>query len=287
MLPLAGSPVIAAGSVALIPAGITTDQRGTGYPRIVNGTVDIGAVEYVAPAVFSTPPSVSLAGTGNQAAVAGKSYTFALGSFAETNAAGPFNITINWGDGSTPAGLSMAAAGAIPRQSHTFADSGTDTVTVSVADADGENSSSASFTVAVAAAPLAASTITLSTSTIAATFGNLVELTADVAGTAGQTPTGTVSFSLNGSVIGTSTVADGVATLRTTTLPVGSDAVTASYSGDGNYSASSSSPVVVTIAAKSRVVPSFSRALVPSTAIAGQKVTARLPVILTNTPVRP
>ncbi len=40
---LPGSPAIDAGSNALIPTGITTDQRGE--PRIVNGTVDIGAVE--------------------------------------------------------------------------------------------------------------------------------------------------------------------------------------------------------------------------------------------------
>jgi len=40
---LPGSPAIDAGNNALIPAGITTDQRG--YPRIVNGSVDIGAYE--------------------------------------------------------------------------------------------------------------------------------------------------------------------------------------------------------------------------------------------------
>jgi hypothetical protein len=43
MLPLAGSPVIDAGSNALIPSGITTDQRG--LPRVSGGVVDIGAVE--------------------------------------------------------------------------------------------------------------------------------------------------------------------------------------------------------------------------------------------------
>ena len=42
---LPGSPAIDAGSNALIPAGVTTDQRGVGFPRIVNGTVDIGAFE--------------------------------------------------------------------------------------------------------------------------------------------------------------------------------------------------------------------------------------------------
>ena len=42
---LPGSPAINAGSNALILAGVTTDQRGVGFLRIVNGTVDIGAFE--------------------------------------------------------------------------------------------------------------------------------------------------------------------------------------------------------------------------------------------------
>ena len=56
---LPGSPAIDAGSNALIPAGVTTDQRGPGFPRIVNGTVDIGAFESqgftLTPVTGSTP----------------------------------------------------------------------------------------------------------------------------------------------------------------------------------------------------------------------------------------
>ena len=47
---LPGSPAIDAGSNALaVDANgnpLTTDQRGAGFPRIVNGTVDIGAYEF-------------------------------------------------------------------------------------------------------------------------------------------------------------------------------------------------------------------------------------------------
>ena len=43
---LASSLAIDAGSNALANEySLTTDQRGVGYPRIVNGTVDIGAFE--------------------------------------------------------------------------------------------------------------------------------------------------------------------------------------------------------------------------------------------------
>ena len=48
---LAGSPAIGAGSVALIPAGTTTDQRG--LARVANGKVDIGAVESQATAAIT------------------------------------------------------------------------------------------------------------------------------------------------------------------------------------------------------------------------------------------
>ncbi|HEX4794527.1 MAG TPA: choice-of-anchor Q domain-containing protein [Humisphaera sp.] len=51
MLPLSGSPAIDHGSNALIPKGITTDQRG--FARVVNGTVDIGAVELQNKSVIS------------------------------------------------------------------------------------------------------------------------------------------------------------------------------------------------------------------------------------------
>ena len=67
MLPQAGSPVIDAGSNALIPTGISTDQRG--YARIFNGTVDIGAVELgasLAPALSSTAVQQSAPATARR-----------------------------------------------------------------------------------------------------------------------------------------------------------------------------------------------------------------------------
>ena len=57
---LPGSPAIDAGSNALIAAGVTTDQRG--LPRIVNGTVDIGAYEVQ---TLYWDPSQTASGTGS------------------------------------------------------------------------------------------------------------------------------------------------------------------------------------------------------------------------------
>jgi len=61
---LPGSAAIDAGSNALIPSGVTTDQRG--LPRIINGTVDIGAFEsegFTLRAVPGGSPQTSTIGT--------------------------------------------------------------------------------------------------------------------------------------------------------------------------------------------------------------------------------
>jgi CSLREA domain-containing protein/MYXO-CTERM domain-containing protein len=57
MKPQVGSPALGAGNAALIPAGVTTDQRGVGYARVVNGALDLGSVEAAAGpvAVAATP----------------------------------------------------------------------------------------------------------------------------------------------------------------------------------------------------------------------------------------
>jgi len=57
LLPQIGSPAIDAG-VTSLAAGLTYDQRGPGYPRVVGGAVDIGAVEAGAvPYVFNSADS--------------------------------------------------------------------------------------------------------------------------------------------------------------------------------------------------------------------------------------
>ncbi|MDA1050348.1 MAG: Ig-like domain repeat protein [Planctomycetota bacterium] len=61
---LAGSNAIDAGDNSLIPAGVGTDQRGTGFPRIANGgtsvTVDVGAYEASRNAWITVTDSIDL-----------------------------------------------------------------------------------------------------------------------------------------------------------------------------------------------------------------------------------
>ena len=52
-LPLAGSPAIDAGDPAF-GGSPTTDQRGTGFARVINGRLDIGATETRVPTLAAT-----------------------------------------------------------------------------------------------------------------------------------------------------------------------------------------------------------------------------------------
>ena len=54
-----GSPAIDAGNPT-IPSPPTYDQRGPGFPRVVNGVIDIGAYEYNPPVGGVTMPADGL-----------------------------------------------------------------------------------------------------------------------------------------------------------------------------------------------------------------------------------
>jgi Pro-kumamolisin, activation domain/Bacterial Ig-like domain (group 3) len=84
---------------------------------------------------------------------------------------------------------------------------------------------------------------TLTASPDPAVNGQSVTLTAHVAASLTGTPTGAVTFRHGTTTLGTGTLSGGVATFSTSTLPIGSDALTASYSGGTEFFASTSSAV--------------------------------------------
>jgi hypothetical protein len=77
----------------------------------------------------------------------------------------------------------------------------------------------------------AATSLVLTSSPNPSVVGQPVTFTARITG---NNPTGAVTFSENGRVIGTGTLVNGVATFTIATLPAGSNPVTASYPGDAN-----------------------------------------------------
>jgi hypothetical protein len=85
-----------------------------------------------------------------------------------------------------------------------------------------------------------ATTTVLTSSPNPSVSGQKVILTATVTP---STATGTVTFYHGSTVFGTGTLIGGIATYKTTTLSVGTHALTASYGGDANDAASTSAAI--------------------------------------------
>ena len=119
---------------------------------------------------------------------------------------------------------------------------------------------------------LAASSTALTATPNPAVYGESVSLQATVTGTSGgSTPTGTVEF-LNGTTsLGTASLnGSGVAALDVTSLPVGTNSITAVYTGDTNYGMSTSPAISVTVA---KATTSATVTFAPASPVAGESVT--------------
>ena len=85
----------------------------------------------------------------------------------------------------------------------------------------------------------AGTTITLVSSPNPSNQGNRVTFTATVAGQFGGTVTGSVTFTNGGTTLGTANLGGGVAKFTTSALPSGTDAITATYNGNADFTTSS------------------------------------------------
>ena len=108
---------------------------------------------------------------------------------------------------------------------------------------------------------------TLAASPNPATFGQTVIFTVNVSP---STATGTITFKDGNTALNTGTLTNGAATFATSGLAVGSHVLTASYSGDANYSASTS-PTVTEVVNKAASTTSLSAS--PTSSNVGQTVT--------------
>jgi arabinan endo-1,5-alpha-L-arabinosidase len=94
-------------------------------------------------------------------------------------------------------------------------------------------------------------TTTLATSASSAQQGSSVTLTATVLAPASYVPAGTITFADGATVLGTQPLATvngaQVATITTSALPLGTDALTATYNGTGYFTASTSPPEAVAV----------------------------------------
>ena len=150
--------------------------------------------------------------------------------------------TVNFFYNGNPIGSgTLTVVGGVSQASVTMAANtlpfGTGTVSISYAGDSNFNGTTASASHTV----LTSTTTTLVSLTNPSVYGQPVTLRATVTPNSGSTtPTGTVSFQLGSTILGTATLSGGVATFTTVPfdLPVGSNLITAIYSGDSQYAQS-------------------------------------------------
>jgi predicted secreted protein len=128
-----------------------------------------------------------------------------------------------------------------------------------------------------------ATTTTLVSSLNPAEFGQYVKFTATVTSTSSGTPTGTVTFKNGTTVLGTSNMSGGAASLFINTLAVNTHPITAVYSGNATFSTSTSavlSQVINKAGSTTKVVSSAN----PSTVGETVTFTATVKSTTTGTP---
>ncbi len=261
------SPLIGAGIP--IPA-ILVDGAGLVRPS----PPSIGAYEFAAGTTLSAS-QVALAATPNPATV-GQSVTLTativqVGSVAPTGTATFFN------NGTSLGSSVLNSAGAATLSSSTLP-AGSNSITVTYSG-DSTYTAGAANALALTINPAAktSTTTALAPSINPATTSQAVTLTATVTATSG-TPTGTVTFFDGSTSLGSATLgSSGTATLQLNSLTSGPHSLTAQYGGDGNFGASTSSPLAETVNGPA-ATPTATLLQTPST-----QVVAGQPLALTAT----
>ena len=244
-----GSPVVGCQSLTLsstsspqVSCSETYDADAThSIVATYGGSADFlpstaGLAETVAP-ISTTTSVIESSGTSTS----GQAVSFTATVAASTTVANPTGPTgsVTFFDNGTALGTStLTTSGGVTTTSMllTTLPLGVNAVTATYSgDTDFGVSSSEAATVTVSRA---STTVGLGSSDDPSTQGQPVTITASVFPATGSGETGTVTFSYDGAVIGSGNVWNGQATLTTTTLPLGTGLVTATYGGDGNFTGS-------------------------------------------------
>ena len=200
--------------------------------------------------------------------VAGQSVTLTATVSAASPGSGTPTGTVQFLNGTDVLGTSNLTNGVATFTATTLA-TGSNSITAQyLGDSNFTGGTSPTVTVTLAATPTSTTTVTYTPSS--PVYGNSVTLTATVASTTTGTPTGTVQFFNGTTSLGTATLSSGTATLAPTVLPTGANSVTAVYSGDSNFTASTSPVVTVTVA---QISTSTVLTYTPSNPSYGQSVT--------------
>ena len=261
-----------------LAAGFTpvTGSGGTGaLSHAVAPSLPAGLAMAAGSGTITGTPTVATAATSYTVTVtdangAAATAAFSLGTLAATSTVGSTALVVDrpatafipvTGSGGSapllyavspalPTGLSLApTTGTITGTPTIIGPAASYTVTVTDANTI---SATAGFSLSVGEPTTAT---TLAASPNPSRYGQSVGFSATVAGANG-TPTGTVTFAADGAPLATVALSGSAASYMISALTVGSHAITATYSGDDNFTASTSSilhQTVVAVAASDQV----------------------------------
>jgi hypothetical protein len=241
-------------------AGTYADSNSMLHGFIYNSSVLVATTTALTP-VPTPNPSVYQEPVTLTAAVSSGSGTPANGE------------EVTFMSGATSLGTSELTSG-VASLAVTTLPEGTDSIT---AVYGGDSSFSGSTSTAVSQlVNQASSSITLKSSANPSTAGQSVTFTANISGQFGGVATGTVTFYNGAASLGSSPVTSNAATLPITTLPVGTDSITAVYSGDSNFTG-------ITSGALSQVVNASAQAATPTFSLAAGTYTGAQAVTIGDT----
>jgi N-acetylneuraminic acid mutarotase len=202
-------------------------------------TVFVNGIPSLSRAISVTSPSTTAVTSSTPSVVAGQSLTFV----ATVTGNSPTG-TVQFKDGvANLSGPVTVVQGAAQLSTTALITAGTHAITA-VYSGDAFNAGSASSVLNQIVTQTTAQ-VGVSASPSNAQPGQPVTLTATVTGVS---PGGTVQFRVNGINVGSPVaVINGVASLIITSLPAGSDSITAVYSGDANNVGTTSPPIIETI----------------------------------------
>jgi hypothetical protein len=256
---------------ATVSSGTATTP--TGSVKFMDGTTPLGTSTLNLSGVATVSTATLSVGTHNITAVYGGDSNFSPSTSpvlsqvvqqsntntALTSSANPsiesqsvtLTATVNSGAGPTPTGSVKFLDGTTPLGTSTLNASGIatlSTATLSVGNHNitavygGDTNSDPSTSPVLSQVVQKANTsVALISSANPSNFDQSVTFTATVSSVASGTPTGTMTLLSGTNPLGSSALnASGVAILSITTLPVGADSITAVYSGDANFSTSTS-----------------------------------------------
>jgi hypothetical protein len=264
-----GTATLSGGVASLTTSSLLTTTHS--IEAIYNGDANfIGSAGFTGQTVNQDASALSVASSKNPSAV-GTTVTFTILVSATAPGSGAPTGKVTIKDGATILATATLVAGKATFSTAKLA-LGSHSINVTY-PGDGNFTASSGGLVQVVEG---ATTTTLASSVNPSVFGQAVKFTATVHHTTAGTPTGTITFKDGGIALGPAVaVSGGVATFSTSTLSAATHSITAGYSGDSHFLASTSAGLAQKV---NKAVTKSTVASSVNPSVSGQAVTFTIKV---------